>query len=79
VEPIRVLIIDDEPVIGEGCRQSLSDRGHCVDVRLTGKEGLDAILAGNYDVILLDIKLPDLDGMEILRTLKKENPAKASS
>jgi len=74
VEPIRVLIIDDEPVIGEGCRQSLSDRGHCVDVRLTGKEGLDAILAGNYDVILLDIKLPDLDGMEILRTLKKEKP-----
>lgn len=74
MEPIRVLIIDDEPVIGEGCRQSLSDRGHCVDVRLTGKEGLDAILAGNYDVILLDIKLPDLDGMEILRTLKKEKP-----
>lgn len=74
VEPIRILVIDDEPVVGEGCRQCLSDRGYCVDVRLTGREGLEAVFAGQYDVILLDMKLPDLDGMEILRTLKEDKP-----
>jgi len=74
VEPIRILVIDDEPVICDGCRQSLGDRGHSVDVCVTGKGALDAILAGNYEVILLDMKLPDLDGMEILRRLRKEKP-----
>jgi len=77
VEPIRILVIDDEPVICNGCQQSLADRGHSVDARLTGREGLDAILQGNYEVILLDMKLPDLDGMEILRTLKKEKPGES--
>lgn len=74
MEPIRILVIDDEPVICDGCRQSLGDRGHSVDVCVTGKGALDAILAGNYEVILLDMKLPDLDGMEILRRLRKEKP-----
>jgi len=77
VEPIRILVIDDEPVICNGCQQSLADRGHSVDARMTGREGLDAILQGNYEVILLDMKLPDLDGMEILRTLKKEKPGES--
>jgi CheY-like chemotaxis protein len=36
VEPIRILVIDDEPVICNGCQQSLADRGHSVDARLTG-------------------------------------------
>jgi len=74
LEPIRILVIDDEPVICEGCRECLADRGHSVDTRMTGREGLEAILRGNFEVILLDIKLPDLDGMEILLTLKKEKP-----
>lgn len=74
MEPIRILVIDDEPVICEGCRECLADRGHSVDTRMTGREGLEAILRGNFEVILLDIKLPDLDGMEILLTLKKEKP-----
>jgi len=77
VEPIRILVIDDEAVICEGCRQSLTDRGHSVETRMTGREGLEAILQGNYEVILLDMKLPDLDGIEILRTLRKEKPGES--
>jgi len=41
---------------------------------MTGKAGLDAILKGQYDVVLLDLKLPDLGGMEILSTVRKEKP-----
>lgn len=74
MEPIRTLVIDDERFICDACRSVLSKRGHLVDVRMTGKEGLEAILSGAYDVTLLDIKLPDLDGMEILRRVHKEKP-----
>lgn len=74
MEPIRILIIDDETFVGEGCRLVLKQSGHSADVCLTGKEGLDALRAGNYEVILLDIRLPDMDGLEILRMLKEQRP-----
>jgi DNA-binding NtrC family response regulator len=74
MEPIHTLVIDDEKVISEGCRLALSERGHDVHVCTTGRAGLGAVLAGNYEVTLLDMKLPDMDGMDILRTVKKEKP-----
>ena len=74
MEPINILIIDDERVICNGCRLALSDESHLVDICMTGKAGLDAILKGQYDVVLLDLKLPDLGGMEILNTVRKEKP-----
>jgi DNA-binding NtrC family response regulator len=74
MEPIRILVIDDERSICEACRSVLSKHGHIVEVRMTGKEGLEAILGGGYDVTLLDMKLPDLDGMEILGRVHKEKP-----
>jgi len=71
---IRILVIDDEQVICEGCKLVLSDENHSVDVRMNGRAGLDAILNGRYDIVLLDIKLPDVNGMEILNTVRTEKP-----
>jgi DNA-binding NtrC family response regulator len=73
MESSSILIIDDEPVICEGCRLALSDI-HSVDVRNSGKEGLDALVKGQYDLALLDMKLPDMDGMEILRIVSQQKP-----
>ncbi len=67
----RILIVDDERIVCDGCRLCLSDEGYQVDVRQTGRAGMDAALEGTYDVVLLDMKLPDLDGMEILKTLRR--------
>ena len=53
----------------------LSENGHSVDRCMTGKKGLHAIEQGSYDVILLDMKLPDIDGMEILKTIREKTPA----
>ncbi len=70
---VKILIIDDEQVMCEGCRLALSEGGYSVvDFRMNGRAGLEAIREGEYELILLDMKLPDLDGMEILRTLRKE-------
>ena len=74
MEPSNIIIIDDERVICDGCQLTLSDKGHSVDICMTGKSGLEAILKGAYDLVLLDMKLPDMDGMDILRTLRKEKP-----
>ena len=70
----RILVIDDERVIGEGCRLVLGELGHAVTLCLAGRDGLDAVRESQYDLVLLDLKLPDMDGMDILKTLHKENP-----
>jgi two-component system NtrC family response regulator len=61
-----ILIIDDEPSICAGCRMALADSGYSVDTCNTGKSGLEALLSGRYQLVLLDMKLPDMDGMDIL-------------
>ena len=71
MKPAKILVIDDEPVVCKGCRLALSDQDYLVDVCMTGKEGVDLIREGAYDLILLDMRLPDIEGMEILRTIHK--------
>jgi DNA-binding NtrC family response regulator len=70
VPPQRVLVIDDEASIGMSCRRCLCPDGHEVDCRQDGRSGLEAALSGEYDVIFADLKLPDLNGLEILRRAK---------
>jgi DNA-binding NtrC family response regulator len=74
MKPFRILVIDDEPVICKGCSLTLSDQGHVVHTRMTGKAGMEAIREGGYDLILLDMKLPDMDGMEILKAVHTATP-----
>ena len=72
--PTRILVIDDEASILNGCRMILSDRGHEVECCTTGREGLHRIRASSPGVVLLDLKLPDLDGLQILASIKDTNP-----
>jgi len=74
MESIAVLVIDDESVICDACELVLGEQGHSVSRCLSGKEGLAAIESGKYDVILLDMKLPDIDGMEILKAVQNQQP-----
>jgi len=71
---LRVLVIDDENVICDACELVLTEKGHMVTLRKSGKTGLDAIREGTYDILLLDMKLPDMDGMEILKVVLEEKP-----
>ena len=74
MEPIRILVIDDEHVICKGCDLVLSEKGYSVQICMTGKEGLFQIRTEAYDLLLLDLKLPDMDGMEILKQVKENKP-----
>ncbi|HUT43040.1 MAG TPA: response regulator, partial [Desulfobacterales bacterium] len=71
---IHVLIIEDEQVISSGCRLVLMELGYAVDTRMTGETGMDAALNGTYDLVLLDVKLPDMSGMEILQKVREKRP-----
>jgi DNA-binding NtrC family response regulator len=75
MKSIRILVIDDESVICDACELVLGEKGHAVHRRVTGKSGLQAIHQNRYDLILLDMKLPDIDGMEILQAVCKQAPA----
>ncbi len=71
----RVLVIEDERSIRGACCMILEDQGYQTDSRSTGKSGLQAIRQGSFDILLLDLKLPDFDGMEILRAVMSEKPS----
>lgn len=70
----RALIVEDEQFIRDIYKRQLEKAGVTVDGFGNGKEGIQAISQNKYDIILLDIMLPDLNGLEILKQIK-QNPA----
>lgn len=73
----KLLVVDDDEYIRDLYEEILKDSGFNVDTAVDGKDGLDKITANNYDLILLDIMMPKLDGVEVLRSLSKDAKAKA--
>jgi DNA-binding NtrC family response regulator len=66
----RILVIDDDPVVCLSCTRILSTEGHQIDCQQNPAKGLEAALSGSYDIILLDIVMPDIGGAEVLKKLK---------
>jgi len=70
---IRILIVEDEEAIREGLIDVLVFHGYAVDSAATGPAGLDKALSGKFDLVLLDIMLPGMDGYEICDRIRKED------
>ncbi len=70
----NVLVIDDEPIVLDSCRKILRQEGFDVNGAFNGREGLKKIEEDKYDAVLVDWKLPEIDGMEVLRIIKKNHP-----
>lgn len=67
----KIIIIDDERGIRNTLREILADEGHEVEVAENGKQGLEMAQAKAYDLIFSDIKMPEMDGLELLKALKE--------
>ena len=70
---MRILVADDEPEMSMALEALLKREHYSVDVVCDGQDALDYGLAGNYDGIILDIMMPRLDGIQVLRTLRAKN------
>ena len=68
----RVLVVDDEESVLDLLGRFLTRRGYIVDTARDGEEAVDRILESPPDIVLLDIRLPKMDGLQVLRRLKEE-------
>lgn len=68
----RILVVEDQQDIAELIAMHVTDLGHQVSQVNDGPAGLDAARSGQYDLVVLDVMLPGMDGMEIIRTLRME-------
>ncbi len=71
---IRVLVVDDEPEICHLIEQILKQEGYQVDVRFSGIKALQMIKRYNYHLLLTDLEMPEVDGLELIKKAKKQNP-----
>lgn len=72
--PVRLLLIDDEQGFVETMAKRLDKRGHEVATALSGQEGLDVLAERTIDVVILDVKMPGMDGIETLKRIKADHP-----
>jgi two-component system copper resistance phosphate regulon response regulator CusR len=68
---MKVLVVEDEPKTGNYLRQGLSEAGFVVDLARNGTDGLHLASQGSYDLVILDVMLPGLNGWQVIRTLRQ--------
>ena len=74
VEPVRILVVDDDESIRETFAMVLEDEGYLVETAKDGKEAIDKINTNYYNLALLDFRLPDMTGLDILAAVKEKTP-----
>jgi len=72
---MRVLVIDDEQIILDSVKKILAAENYDVDTSISSRQGLEVALNNEYDVVLTDIRMPEIGGMRILRDIKRKKPS----
>ncbi|UCG67513.1 MAG: response regulator, partial [Deltaproteobacteria bacterium] len=75
MERKKALVIDDEQIVLDSVSKILADENYEVDVSLSGRKGLESAIQKDYDVVLTDIRMPDIGGMRVLRDIKRAKPS----
>jgi heavy metal response regulator len=70
--PVRILVVEDEKKVASFIRKGLEEEGYAVDVAADGEEGLSLALTRVHDLIILDIRLPKMDGLRVLQALRHD-------
>lgn len=72
---MKILILEDNAILAQGLKTAIEEAGYCVDLLLDGMQGIAWLKSGQYDLLMLDLGLPGMDGIEILRYLRRQkNP-----
>jgi DNA-binding response OmpR family regulator len=70
--PPRILIVEDEPALASGLAEALGFQGYACEIAADGRRGYDAARRGAFDVLILDVMLPEMSGFEVIDRLRKE-------
>jgi len=73
----RILVVDDEDIVRTSCTRTLSPEGYEVKLAKNGVDGLKMASEERFDLVLTDLKMPDMDGIEVLRIIKEKWPETA--
>ena len=76
---MHILVVEDERRLATLLRRVLTEERHVVDVAYDGTEGLDLAESGTYDLVVLDVMLPDVDGIEVCRQMRAERGGDAGA
>ncbi len=66
----KILVVDDEPMICKSCKEILEGEGYDVDLANSGQEGVKKALEKIFDLVIVDMKMPDLSGMSLLKRIE---------
>ena len=72
--PAHILIMEDDLNVARGLKMVLDEEGYSVDLRDTGRGALDAMGQFEYNLLMADLRLPDIDGMQVIRQVRETNP-----
>ena len=70
----RILVVDDELIVCESCQRILEEEGYEVEVALSGQEAFEKMKESVFDIVITDLKMPTLDGIDVLKYIRKEFP-----
>ncbi len=70
----KILVVDDELIVCKSCVRVLAPEGYSVTTTQSGREGIERGASGDFDVAIVDLKMPDMDGMEVLHAIKEKQP-----
>ena len=73
MSPVRILVVEDEKKVASFIKKGLEEEGYAVDVAADGEEGLGLALTRVHDLIILDIRLPKMDGLRVLQALRHDS------
>lgn len=73
----KILVVDDEDIVRTSCSRTLSPEGYEIRLAKNGAEGLMMASEERFDLVLTDLKMPDMDGIEVLRIIKEKWPETA--
>ena len=70
----QILLMEDEPSVAQGLQMVLKEEGYGVDLAMTGHSALEKFKQKYFDLLVADLRLPDMDGMEVIKAVKDRRP-----